>query len=531
MPFPQTQYRTPLDEDEDDQFPPLAGPPPDEDGPDDYALAGIPDTAQSNEDEVDGMYVPPTPPPPDDSTVSSPGAGPGNPRDNSATMQAILYPDQATVRPGDDAQFSRPALRTASERFQYDLANPPQTKKPGIWNKLGAVAVGAAAGWNNANPRVRPVDASETIQNILYPGQARRVADWQRNVSADQAAVTNEENTAYKNAQIGELGARTKASEATAKQREAEAAGYPTKEDKASAAAAKQWDQELKILTKGRESDTAYLDASNPLVDKLQTAGYQIVPNRTKPGSVVAIPPSHLEVTDAMAPFMLGRQVGDLVPWSEVVEARKNYAKQQQELAKPVPADRHTGFTRVDPELGKKLHVVPDEKDGSYWIPNSSVGINDRIENRPTGDKPATRTQFSNVEAKKQTNLRVSQSQLQKDLANAASPDDRDTAWSNHRERAQQAQDGYEAEITALTGNPVDHFEYPSVEQMRGQVAPPPASPASAPKQATAASAPPALPQRPPSIPAQAKARYSPSMNQWQYSTDGGETWQQAPTR
>lgn len=59
--------------------------------------------------------------------------------------------------------------------------------------------------------------------------------------------------------------------------------------------------------------------------------------------------------------------------------------------------------------------------------------------------------------------------------------------------------------------------------------APPPVVQQTAPPQG----APPAqvAPPRPTSIPATARARYSPSKKQWQYSTDGGTKWQPAPAQ
>lgn len=305
MPFPQ-QQRNPILDEEDDPF----AQQPDESEPDDFELAGIPATAP-----------PPAPP-----------QGP--------------LPTLPQVRPGDEDQFggsqglpsSSPddGVSVASQRLRDILRNPPPDKKPGILNRLGAAAVGAGAGWNNANPRLRPVDVSQTMQNILYPGKAEREARYKEDVGLSKADAEAEQSNALNKAKIQQ-------EQSAAARNVAQAAGYPTREDKAKTDAAKRWDAELKVLTKGRESDTAQLDATDPLVDTLHSAGYQVVPDPTKEGRVVVIPPAYVKVTDEMAPFMYGRKAGDLVPWTEVTAARNNYAKQQQELAKPVSPDKPTG--------------------------------------------------------------------------------------------------------------------------------------------------------------------------------------------
>lgn len=329
MPYPQLQ-RNPLLDEEDDPF----GQEQDQQEPDDFDLAGIPDANVAS----------PVPEPP--------------------------------MRPGDDAQFEGPqtdlpplpgnGAGAASRRLQEILGRAPsvyERKKPGIWNKIGAVATGAAAGVNNANPHVRPVNASATIQNILYPGQSQREAQYGHEVGAATAAAKGEQDQAYKQAQMGELDARARAEAERAKAETARAANFPSKDEKAKTDAAKQWDAELKTITKGRESDTAHLDATDPLVDTLHAAGYQIIPNPTQQGKVVAIPPAYVKVTDDMAPFMFGRKPGDLVPWSEVTAARNNYSKQQQENAKPEKPDKPTGDYERNflPAYAEKLGTTPDK--------------------------------------------------------------------------------------------------------------------------------------------------------------------------
>jgi hypothetical protein len=132
--------------------------------------------------------------------------------------------------------------------------------------------------------------------------------------------------------------------EAVADQRSAQGQNYANAEadrqslnkQKEQDAQRKAWDDQLKIMTHGREGDTAYLDQSDPNIQKLKDSGYSVISDKFNPGRVVAIPPPLVQIKTGMEKYMPGHEPGDLVPWSEYKEATINAAKQQQELAKPV---------------------------------------------------------------------------------------------------------------------------------------------------------------------------------------------------
>lgn len=80
--------------------------------------------------------------------------------------------------------------------------------------------------------------------------------------------------------------------------------------------------------------------------------------------------------------------------------------------------------------------------------------------NKSGAEKPATKGQFATVEGKKQKSIADSKKQLDKELGLARAGQDaeaEDEAWKNHIERLQDAQTGYEQELSALSGNSVDH--------------------------------------------------------------------------
>ena len=113
--------------------------------------------------------------------------------------------------------------------------------------------------------------------------------------------------------------------------------------------AQKAWEADVKEYTKGREEDSAQLNSDDPLVAQLQATGYQIIPNRVNPTQVLAIPPVAVHVTADMLPYLLGAKLADLIPFSEVAAARKNFAQQQIAGLKNDPlsqmdADRYNGM-------------------------------------------------------------------------------------------------------------------------------------------------------------------------------------------
>lgn len=153
---------------------------------------------------------------------ASPDEGDPDELELAGIPSAASLVEQSELTPlGPSSADSGHTRGPAAQRYQDALARGASVydrKKPNIWQTLGAGAVGGVAGWLNSNPKGRPVDASETIQNILYPGQKRREEQYGHELSAASQAAKSEQDTALAGARVGELGAR-----ATAEQKRGEA--------------------------------------------------------------------------------------------------------------------------------------------------------------------------------------------------------------------------------------------------------------------------------------------------------------------
>lgn len=69
------------------------------------------------------------------------------------------------------------------------------------------------------------------------------------------------------------------------------------------------------------------------------------------------------------------------------------------------------------------------------------------------------------VERRKHTALARSMEQLRRDLEEGYYQS-RTEVWEAHRERAQAAQNSYEAEIAVITEKAIGHFEYPAAKEL-----------------------------------------------------------------
>lgn len=156
-----------------------------------------------------------------------------------------------------------------------------------------------------------------------------------------------------------------------------------------------------------------------------------------------------------------------------------------------------------------------------------------------TTDKPASKATLTAIEQRKSAAIQKSKATLDKELAantvkgKVLDQDVADQAWEDHIQRLQDAQTGYENELTTATGGDVGHNDWADrlrvpgkagAPQPSGQTTPPAAAGAAAQVPASASAA---LPPRPTAIPKGATAQYNPARKQWRYSVDGGKSWQQ----
>lgn len=137
-------------------------------------------------------------------TVLADAPTPANIPQDTAPIDGAVAPTPSAV-PGRipvvaDREDKADALANA-------VAAKPKEQQPKWWQRLAAAGVGAAAGYANAEGKLRhPVDASGAIDAIYdVPGQQRRLSDWQTQVGGAQAAAdaakTKEEGW-WKNRQL-----------------------------------------------------------------------------------------------------------------------------------------------------------------------------------------------------------------------------------------------------------------------------------------------------------------------------------------
>lgn len=178
--------RYPFGDDEEEPISGLFDPPEEPVDPNNLDFANLPDGNESNA-YGDSAQVP-----------SSAFGGASSSRGDSQTLPSSAF--AGAKMPQVNSQG------TAEKRYQDVLARAPevmQREKPSLLRKLAAAGTGFAQGYYNAGPagRHNPVDTSAAVQNILYPGQARKEAVYgaekETAAEAAKAEQTAKRNAAY----------------------------------------------------------------------------------------------------------------------------------------------------------------------------------------------------------------------------------------------------------------------------------------------------------------------------------------------
>jgi heme-binding NEAT domain protein len=101
----------------------------------------------------------------------------------------------------------------------------------------------------------------------------------------------------------------------------------------------------------------------------------------------------------------------------------------------------------MDPENGKVIQTY------NY----KGEGLKRKNPGATPATKPPTRAQLTQVEVNKQKALNAGRLQFQKDLSEAITPEDKEAAATNYKAAVQEAQLGYEHELSTLLGKDVPH--------------------------------------------------------------------------
>ncbi len=73
------------------------------------------------------------------------------------------------------------------EALKKQYATMPTMQAPNWLERLGAIGIGAGAGWSNAGGRTRqPIDIAAATKSVLYPGYEGKLAQWQSRVAPMQ---------------------------------------------------------------------------------------------------------------------------------------------------------------------------------------------------------------------------------------------------------------------------------------------------------------------------------------------------------
>jgi hypothetical protein len=268
-----------------------------------------------------------------------------------ATPPAVPAPEpDVDLSAGGPASVPRPSEIAATnlKDIQQQVAQKIAQQPAGNWAQRLAGAVLAMT-------KLGPV-----ANQIVHPKYSQQLANLQAQQAQGEEVLKSAVTTEQAQAQEEQR-------QAVAEWRQAQAKGEAEKEaDRQAAAKQKDWEDQLKTITKGREDDTAYLNETDPQTEQLKQLGYQIIPNPTRDGQVVAVPPPFMKVTPDMQKYMFGRNVGDVVPWSEVAQARKNYAAQQLEMQKeagkpPSAAQAQQDFQNTLTKVSAAGHLGPGE--------------------------------------------------------------------------------------------------------------------------------------------------------------------------
>lgn len=115
--------------------------------------------------------------------------------------------------------------------YEAALRQQPVMKKPNWMERIGAAALGGAAGWTNAAGRIKhPIDIGAATEGILHPGYSQDLEAWRSRVAPLQAAaqLEGQRNTAdlayAKEQRELDIANRKETSETALRQSQAEAA-------------------------------------------------------------------------------------------------------------------------------------------------------------------------------------------------------------------------------------------------------------------------------------------------------------------
>lgn len=330
------------------------------------------------------------------------------PNDQDSVAPAPVSPKALPEAPPPGADY------TALERAYDKMPVPP---KPKWWQRAAGAAAGFGAGWSNAASRTRnPINIDEMRQDILAPGYARDMAEWQARVAPLEKKAeleTARQGAWWKNKQI-----------------QAQSDYYKAHADY------------MEGLGRG-----AYIDVTPEMervTDGALKQGTKVPAGTVNEALRVAAgkynkPLTTFPVKDPDLAKRMGVPVGTEVP-IEIYKA----AMKPSAAAKPLIVS--AGGSYLDPDTGEVIYHNTKE-----FAPERGRAGGGR------GAGPAT--QFKQVEQTKSARLLRARQDAAKKLATASS-DDRQAILDQLTDQEQVIQNSYENEVARLGGEP-EHWEVP----------------------------------------------------------------------
>lgn len=316
----------------------FAPPPPDPNGGLPSQNGAMDYTANGNGDAFSPAMPPPAAP-----TATDTATATGAPAPAAVPSTQPIQPNLNAKMPGAKAMGAPnggPPPTTAQSAIQNALTmQPPAPPGPAKWyQKLAAMAEGAAGGWVNAAGRthIDPKQIAAAEQETLAPGYARQVGVYQQQ---QQDALAKAE-LAKTSAGIEDLGEQRKAKADLSRAQALKAAEDNDTRLRIAADKIKEADLDRKrkgFASASKDQSVVYQDAGTPVPD-----GWQALDNPDAPeGKQAIVPSGMLPVPKGLVEYMQGYTEGQMAPRKDIEKAAK---AQQDELKarnvqdnKPVP--------------------------------------------------------------------------------------------------------------------------------------------------------------------------------------------------
>lgn len=312
-------------------------------------------------------------------------------------------------------------------------AERPVLNKPKWWERAGAAALGAGAGWSNAASRTKqPIDIEAAGDNILHPGYQSKLAQWQSRMvpAQEQVKILGEQVGAQRAADVAESQIEQRRAQAEAERKRG-----------------LYWDQlgnarMVEVTPELSEASGGIFKPGQQVPAATATELARIAAGKyEKPEKTIA-------VTDTELAKRIGVKVGTLVPYS-LYQAGVNAANRPERNLNPSDVLLHPkDFT---PDQVKKAQEMFDKEHRAAVDPNIP--------------KPMTNAQKVQIESRK--NNRLNMLDRKTKTAIALDPEREAELRAAQEDQKQEIQDQYENEITAITGSSPGHFDYTSDAPVR----------------------------------------------------------------